>query len=65
MDKKKSAHIGFNVLAYGSHSSMEIVQTSAVDDGAFIPASDVQIHSTQNIKNLRDFCDELLKEEAR
>ena len=38
---------------------------SGVDDGAYYPASDIQLYGTEAITNLRDFCNELLLEEVK
>lgn len=44
-------------------ASITLQSTSGVDDGAFYPAQDVQIYGNKSIKQLRDFCDTVLKEQ--
>ena len=45
--------------------TLTIHMPSGVDDQAFYPASDIQLHGTEAITNLRDFCNELLGEEVK
>jgi hypothetical protein len=67
----KSKHLGYNVVVYGGSSkyltiaikTMEILQSSSSDDGAAFPAQSITLSNEEQITALRDFCDEILKEE--
>jgi hypothetical protein len=42
-------------------ASLELYQSSGVDDGAFYPATSLTIYGTTQITKLRDFCTTLLE----
>ena len=67
-------HIGYNVIAKGSTyrdpqsgkvvtASVTLLSESGVDEGAFFPAQDILVNGAEHVRNLRDFCDELLKDQ--
>ena len=44
-----------------SNCSMRIISESGIDDGVYYPAQDVYMHGVDQVKALRDLCDETLK----
>ena len=65
-------HIKHDIVAYGAIAGTErhtiahlnILTSSGVDDGAFYPAQHISVFGEDAVKNLRDFCNELLNEKA-
>jgi hypothetical protein len=72
-EQKLSAHLGFNIVAYGHKKEesvnsrrnpvLEIVQGDSSDDGAYFPARSIEFHNADQITYLRDFCNRLLVED--
>lgn len=65
-----ATHIGNDICAFGAQSGLSephrrpphfsIVQNDGVDDGAYYPAQSILIYGEDAVRQLRDFCDEIL-----
>jgi hypothetical protein len=50
------------IIAHPRSLHIEILQVGGLDDGAYYPPSEVTIFSASALTNLRDACDEVLKQ---
>ena len=63
-----ATHIGHNVSAIGKpitptmrSASLVLLESSAVEeDCGFVPAASIVVHGEDSVRQLRDFCDEVL-----
>lgn len=65
-----ATHIGNDICAFGSpkaedlntrrNPNFTILQNDGVDDGAYYPAQSINIYGEDAVRQLRDFCDEIL-----
>ncbi len=73
MEENAVKSLGHNVVGMATWRTVEhngnrishgvtIIQGSGVDDGTYSPASDVLIWGAENIRALRDLCNEVLGE---
>jgi hypothetical protein len=69
--KRIAKMIGSRLVAHGivsvhmTNPRLIIHNPSGVDDGAYYPASDISVCGEQAIRDLRDFCNELLGESEK
>lgn len=69
-----ATHIGHDVVAFGQPASLiseevklkhtariKIMSADGCDDGAYFPAQCVDVYGEDSIKQLRDFCNEILE----
>lgn len=68
-----AAHIGHDVVAFGMPAvtiensnitrvpSFTIMSADGCDEGAYFPAQSIQIYGEDAVRQLRDFCDEILE----
>lgn len=55
-------HIGHNVVVYGNSTILEIIQSSCSDGDVCYPAQSITINGLDGVINLRNFCNDLLKD---
>jgi hypothetical protein len=49
-------------IGYKRNPSLEILSKDGQDEGAYFPAQSIHINGADAIRQLRDFCDEILNE---
>ena len=47
--------------ANGSQASIRLFSESGCDEGAYFPAQDIHVYGIEQIKSLKEFCEETIK----